>query len=453
MFRRVNRLMAITALVLSGTAAVAGTATAVPGPGTFTKITAPSQTFTYDWNGAPSAVNHLAVSGSTSLDVTTVDITCIYLLHDGPFVQSFAVGVPVTGGSFSTVGTLSYFPTTCRLRAIPTGIDPETDYLGSYSGPLMYTYGFVPTKDGTKTVGFQAFNELGSGAGGLEDAADCAVAVIATLIVPEVELRGPGSTQCAFALPAANITNTGTSTATAIRVDGKNAYLPGSVKSYLRDTLGLTLTQSSITTHFTRHTNGDITVTENSSLKRCAGDNTYPPTSGSCASLVDTGVTFKRVLDFVLGAHQVRIHDAYISSDGHAHTVTAQYQCTVATSPANASTDGTGAPGYIYPHHVTSFKRATFDKVVTSFGSGPASVLVRSDIYASSFDEQADTQALTWSRPPAKIQFAHASTAQFAMPYSFSVPANGAAHIAFAESEAPRTADAKTLAAKAVAAL
>ena len=336
---------------------------------------------------------------------------CIYLVQSGPFVQTFASSVPVSGGSFSTAATIPSIQTTCRLRAIPAGVDAENDYLGSFSGPIMYTSGYIPTKDGAKTVGFQAFNEFGTGVGLAQDATECGVATIATIIVPQVELRGPGTQQCAFALPSSNLTKTGTSTATAIRVDGKNAYLPNSVYGFLRNGQALTLTQSSITTTVSRNgTTGDMRVTETSRLKRCSGDNTFPPTLVSCPSLADTGVT--------------------------------------------VATGETGAPGYIYPGHAASFKTASFDKVVTGFGSHPtATVFVRSDIYASSDDNQADTQALTWSRPPAKIQFSHASTSLFAMPYSFNVPANGAAHVAFAESEAPRTADAKTLAAKAVAAL
>jgi hypothetical protein len=91
------------------------------------------------------------------------------------------------------------------------------------------------------------------------------------------------------------------------------------------------------------------------------------------------------------------------------------------------------------------------DKVVTGLGSGPASVLVRSDIFALSTDDQADTVAFTWSRPPSKIQFSHTSTSLFAMPYTFSVPAHGSASLRLAESEAALTADAKKLAAKAEA--
>ena len=96
MFGRISRLVAISALVLSATATVAGIANGVPAPGTFTKITTPGQTLTIKWTGADK---HITVSGRTSRDVTSVDIDCIYLLHAGPFIQHFATGVPVAGGA------------------------------------------------------------------------------------------------------------------------------------------------------------------------------------------------------------------------------------------------------------------------------------------------------------------------------------------------------------------
>lgn len=446
MFRRVHHVVAISALVLSGAAVFGGAATATPGPGTFTTITTPSHTFTYHFNSAPSATNTITVSGHTSSDVTSVDIDCIFLSSTGRNVQLLASAVTVTGNSFSTVAAIPDAIATCRLRAIPTGVDLTSDDIGSYSGPIMYMYTFATIKAAGQKIAFQTINEFGTGIGVLGEAAQCGVGLIATLILPEVELRGPGNTQCAFALTAANLTNTGTSTAPAIRVDGKNAYLPASVSSFLRGTQALTLTQSAVTLTFSRNsTTGNMTVTESAPLKRCNGDNTYPPTSASCSSLVGTGVTFKRTLAFIRGAHQVEIHDSFVSADGHSHTVTAQYQISVTMAD-------TGAPGYIYPGHGTTFHRATPDQVITGFGSHPtASVLVRSDIFASSVDEQADTQAYTWSRPPNKIQFAHGAVGTFAMPYTVSVPAHGAGQLAFAESEAPTTTEVKALAAKAVA--
>jgi hypothetical protein len=267
--------------------------------------------------------------------------------------------------------------------------------------------------------------------------------------MPEVQQRGPTAQMCYLGLHPFNVNGTDTPTASAIRVDGKNAYLPGAVFTYLRDPghAGLTLNQPSITASFTRNNQtGDMTVTESAQLWRCDGDNTFPPTAASCSSVVSTGVTFKQVLNIVRGAHQVLIHHSFTSNDSHAHTVTAQYQNLVAMPPY-------GAPGYIYPNHANSLQRASFDKVVTGFGTGAGTVLVRSDIFASSTDPQADTQALTWSRPPTKIQFDHQTLALFAMPYTFHVATTGAAKIGFAVSEAPTTAEAKALAAKAVAAL
>jgi hypothetical protein len=313
----------------------------------------------------------------------------------------------------------------------------------------MYSYTFGTVTDSGKAVAFAAADAFGSGVAAVADPTACAVVGLATVDMPDVQQRGPASPMCGFGLHPFNLTSTETPSASAIRVDGNNAYLPGGVSQYLRapGQLGLTLSQPSITASFSRNSRtGDMTIIESARLWRCAGDNTFPPTAESCPSLVDTGVTFRQVLDVTRGNHQVLIHHSYVSNDGHKHTVTAQYEMIVAKAPY-------GAPGYIFPEHASTFQRAAFDKVVTGFGTGSGTVFARSDIFASSTDPQADTQAFTWSRPPAKIQFDHEATSLFAMPYTFHMAAGGTAKIGFAVSESPSTADAKALAAKAVAAL
>lgn len=447
MLRNVVRLNAVTALVLLGTVAVVAPAQAAAAA--WTKITTPGHTFTYHFDSSPGAVNQLTVTGQTQPDMTSVDIDCMFVTETGFAATPLATGVPVQNGSFNTVATVPGALGICQLRALPTGLVLSAGvYLGAFSGPIMYSYTFG-TVGGATTTAFGATDAHGSGIVGIADASECAVIAMVTRLAPNAEQRGPGTPMCMLGLHPTNFTNTGTSTASAVRVDGKNAYLPGSVANYLRDPghLGLALTQPAITTTYSRNaTTGELKVTESERLMRCNGDNTFPPTSVSCSSLVNTGVTFKRAFDVVQGDHQVLIHDSYVSNDGHAHTVTSQYQSVVA--PANY-----GAPGFIYPHHSGSFQEATADQVVTGFGTGAATLFARSDLYASSSDAQADTQALTWTRPPAKIQFEHTSYFTFAMPYTFSVPAGGSAKIGFAVSEAPLTSDAKTLAAKAVAAL
>jgi hypothetical protein len=453
MLTSVARVVAAAVLILSGAVMGAGSASADQGTFAWTKITTPSKTFTYHFDSSEGAVNHLTVSGTAikEADVTSLNILCLHAQPGGVGLQAatLASDVPVTNGSFTVQASVPGAIGVCRLRALPTNLDPSVPYVGSFSGPIMYSYTFGKFKDGSKTVAFAALDAFGSGLAAVADPSACAVAGLATVSLPDVQQRGPASPMCAFGMHPFNLTDTGTPTASAVRVDGKNAYLPGAVSQYLRSPgqLGLTLTQPSITASYSRNSaTGDMTVTETARLWRCNGDNTFPPTAESCSSLVQTGVTFKQVLNVVRGNHQVLIHHSYISNDGHAHTVNVQYQNVVAIAPY-------GAAGYIYPKHSNSFSRAAFDKVVTGFGTGPGTVLVRSDIFASSTDAQADTQALTWSRPPAKIQFDHTTTFLFAMPYTFHVAAAGTAKIGFAVSEAPLTADAKKLAAKAVAAL
>ncbi|MDT5011786.1 MAG: hypothetical protein QOH57_3403, partial [Mycobacterium sp.] len=388
MVRRISCLVAVSVFVLSGALGISGPASA-QGPSNWTRITTPSKTFTYHVDSTGGAVNQLRVSGQAGgTSFTSVNIVCVVDTPSGGFGgPPLATDVPVTNGSFTVLAEVPQAIGICRLRAIPSNI-PDFGYLGAFSGPIMYSYSFGKVEDASATVSFAVATAFGSGIAALSDAAACPVAGMLTIDMPDVELRGPGTPMCALGLHPQNITASGTPTASAVRVDGKNAYLPGGVSGFLRDPafLGLTLSQPSITTSFTRNGNtGDVTVTESLRLMRCNGDNTIPPTAQTCSSLVGTGITFKQVLQLIRGNHQVLIHDSFVSTDGHAHTVTAQYQ-----SQISRARDG--EPGYVYPKHASSFRRAALDQVVTGLGAGPASVLVRSDFYASSTDVQADTQ-------------------------------------------------------------
>jgi hypothetical protein len=439
------RLSRALATVLLGVATLTGLAPAASaaGPGTWTKITTPGANLTYPYNASKSPANNtFTVSGQASADVSSVDIDCLLTNHQSLAVFHFATSVPVTAGSFTATAAYPNPTGNCRLRAVPTGVDPAVDYLGSYSGPILYTSAFGVAKDGGTPYTDLAIAEKGDGIIELEDAGACGIAYMATIDVPGMDLDGPGTAGCAFALLSANLTSTGTSTTSAVTVDGHNVYLPSVVNAYLRGTRAINVTQSALTTTVARN-NGDMLITESALLMKCSISDAYPPTSGSCPSLSSSGVRFTRVLNLFRGAHQVRIRDTYASTDGHQHAVHAQYRFTVATPD-------TGTPGFTFPGHGSTFHAATPNDVVSGLGSKAGTMFVRSDLYAGSADPFADTLGFTWSRAPSSVRFSAAPPDKFALPYVLTVPAGGKAHVGFADSEAPTTAGARSRAALAV---
>ncbi|HKC27238.1 MAG TPA: hypothetical protein VKB75_04425 [Jatrophihabitans sp.] len=442
MFARAFRITLVAVLTGGMMTALATSAGAV-GTGTFTKITAPSGSSTaFKFNGANPATNHLTVSGVTSLDVTSVDIVCTYNSVSGPTSQTLQGAVAVTSGAFSTVVPINNLLTTCRLRAVPTGVSPSADYIGAYTGPVLYMSGDVFNKAGSTIYGYTALTELGDGLAAALDAAQCGPALVVTVAQPGEELRGLPSEACGFALPATNITGTGTPNASAIKVDNHNAYLPYSVHNYLNGSQSLALAQPALATTFTRSANGAATVTESAPLKRCSVDDTFPPTTTSCPSLVNTGVTFRRVSDLLPLQHRIRVRDTFTSADGQAHSVKLQYEAQV--QPPDA-----GNVGYMFPGSA-QFKKSSFGQVVTGLGTKANTLFIRSDLHSLEGDPGDGTLGFTWSRAPQRVVFDHSAAEFFAMPYTLTVAAHGRADLGFGYCEQTATTDAKKSAQTAV---
>jgi hypothetical protein len=433
--RAVRALLVV--VVVASPLAVSGAASAV-GPGTFTKVTTPSGNIIHPVD--PNATNPLRVAGQASADVTTVNIACLLQTRGAVLnARTIASGLPVTNGSFDvTVNILTPVVGSCRLRAIPTGVSFSTDYLGSYTGPILYTNGIVPETAGGTEFAYAATADQGTGFARVVEAGTCGVAALFSVVTASMDVLGP-SLSCGAFLPARNLTSTGVSTASTVTVDGHSGYLPPHIGGFL-NRVGLSLAQTTLTTSFIRHPSGDVTVTESAPLVRCSGGDTYPPTQSSCPSLVSTGATFARTIDMFRGDHQVRFRDSFASADGLAHTVTAQYQTALADPPP------TGATGYVFPGAGGSYEPSTPDEVVVGLGTKAGTVLARSDLHSTEGDPDASTIGITWSRAPAKVQFDHSTSPFFAMPYSFRVPAGGKAYVGFAFSEGVTTAAVRTLA-------
>src|SRR5689334_24781559 len=201
-----RRLGSAVALVL-GVITLPALAAAAPGPGTYTAISTPAHNLVYHW--VDGGANHLHVAGTTSNDVTSVDLICIYLQPTGnPFVTTLAANVPVTSGSFGKMVTVPQLPANCRLRAVPTG-GPTTGYLGAYARPIMYMYGAQTTKDACTPYGFSGVGENSALIGILGDAGQCGTEAIAALPSPSLRLES-ALAACFESLGAGNVTSSGT---------------------------------------------------------------------------------------------------------------------------------------------------------------------------------------------------------------------------------------------------
>jgi hypothetical protein len=444
---RLRAIAAISVAAMAVPVAAAATTTSADsvGRGTFTTITSPSKDLTYQFKDG--ATNSIRVTGHTSLDVTLVDIDCITSAIDNtPEISLLASNVSVTDGRFTVNGVFaSQAPITCRLRAIPADVDVEAgDYIGSFTGPIIYPDSFGLTKDESGTpYSFTATAAEGGGFGLLTDAGACGAETLISVQLPAVQV-GPIDLACGFNLASFNVTASGTSNGSAIQVSGHSVYLPDAVHTLLVNQQHLGVKQSKLTVVRKVAKNGDVTITESAPLMRCSVSDFYPPTSTSCPKLISSGVSFKRVSTVLRGDHQVKVRDSYSSTDHRAHPVKVQYLSDPQVQTGNST--ATGQVGYTFPGHGNSFTPTDLGQSIKGLGSKIGTMAIRGDIYARSDDPDVDTITETWSRGPAKILYSVQLDDEFAMPYSFSVPARGSASLGFAMSERVATADVRKLA-------
>jgi hypothetical protein len=446
MRRYLARFLAVAALVGGSTVVATGVAASDPGPGTYTKITTPGATTFFRYNASPGApINHFTVSGTTSPDVTSVDIVCPLMSATGDVTpQTFAQNVPVSAGAFSAIAVFPNLIAQCRLRAIPVGVDPSDTYLGSYAGPVIYTEATGNVIDGGVIDDVLAVSEAPGGIVGAGDDSDC-IGVFADSLIDAVtgRVEGSGIQGCYLGLGASNATTSGTSTGSAVQVSGQNAYLPSGVATYLNDVLALGLTQPAVTSSTHVASNHDITVTESEPLVRCPQPKIYPPSTTSCAKLVSTGVTDKHVETLSGADASAQVRDSFVSTDGKAHSLDIEYGG--ARMPL-----GTGSTGYEFSGHGSTFVTEAKGPSVTGLGTKAGSMLIRSDIDAAPDDPAAETDVISWSRAPRAVQFSK-TVGSLGIRFALTVPAKGSVSLDLDLSANLTTASAESTAALALA--
>jgi hypothetical protein len=242
-----------------------------------------------------------------------------------------------------------------------------------------------------------------------------------------------GSDGCLYALGAPSA-GAGHS---SVRVDGHEAYTTGAALSY-----GLTPSRlASRSFHLLR--SGGVRWVETMPIARCASDAAFPPSAGSCATLVSSGVRIRQVSTYLPGGHQVRMRSTIGSVDGKRHTVRLDFENMV-----YGVTDGSA--GYRFPGH-RGFRASSPGQAVSRLGTASGTLLVRNDRFASADDPAVATRAMTWSRTPSAIRFSPGAPDTFAMSYRLSVPKNGTTQLGFTDSDAGPTGRAVALGTKAEA--
>jgi hypothetical protein len=172
-------------------------------------------------------------------------------------------------------------------------------------------------------------------------------------------------------------------------------------------------------------------------LDRCANDVAFPPSHGTCPTLVSTGVEIHQVSTYLPSGHQVRIRTEFRSTDGKRHSLRLDYLNHV-TGPAP------GEVGFRFPGQHGLHPSAA-GQTVTALGHGAGTLLVRSNRFSDEGDPAVATRAITWSRTPLRITFADDDATTFEMRFRLTVPRGGSARLGFTDSDSALTRQAARL--------
>jgi hypothetical protein len=395
---------------------------AASGPGTWTRITTPAGEKTLLSQSGHEG--QMTIKGTTSQDVANVNVYCLRGSGTSVDVTTVAPNVPVSSGAFVTTVPVptGVLEPRCRMRALPFGVSTQDPYLASYAGPTMNfdTWRYLSSQD---TVQLRA--STGTGTMVAAGIGICNASLLAT-VLPDASVQG-GSDGCMYALRDPGLGASHSS----VRVDGHQAYTTGAALSY-------GLTPSSLATRsFHLLPSGGLRWTEVMPVDRCASDAAFPPSVGSCPTLVSSGISIRQVSTYLPGGHQVRMRSQLRSVDGKRHALRLDYQNTVYGVAE-------GVVGYRFPGQ-GGFHAASEGQSVSRLGHGSGTMLVRNDRFATADDAAVATRAMTWSRTPTALRFSSTDPDTFALSYRLTVPKGGASFLGFADSDSPSTSRAAAL--------
>jgi hypothetical protein len=265
-----------------------------------------------------AAAQTFTISGTTtggSPASDKIDIRCYFAGTSVKVKGNVALN---SNGSFSvtTADLNNLLELTCQLKAVPTGTNPAD--LTPFSGPVV-------------GVGERESSKIGGGAnnGKAYDYALDAQQLTAAFDYASLGSCGLhngflydstyASTTVTFACNAGlgRADSRTTPTRSELQIDSANAYAP--TQAFFINSGGTGLPALTDTYTVDKAT-GSVVIRETDPIVKCSTA-TYPPTTGSCATFVSTGVTDDRTITQDHDGHISWITDVFKSTDGKAHAV------------------------------------------------------------------------------------------------------------------------------------
>jgi len=387
----------------------------------------------------------LTVTGQTNgVSGDHVDIVCYY--GSGPSQDAILASdlAVQTGGSFSTPTGASapllksIAGHACRLRAIPTGGEGADDGLPQFAGPQVAVSEVgIPSGlvDGNTShpYDFYVVATTFDGYAAWDSAGSCG---------PYAAPFDPSFGQGNFAIDCmgsllGDADLPGGADRSEVQVDGQNAYDAASAEALSIGTGDLngfpTLTANVVQDP----TDGVVSSQSTESWGVCANPVAYPPTSVTCPQFAPAGVQLQRDITTSDGGLVVTMTDTWSSTDGKAHSLDLLYDDYVGLKSSNAQR------GYELPGQ-NAFSAYGQGTTLPGPGTGPGSILVRTNLAAPDGDTSEAAAAITYSNPPTGFDFV--SNSEFEEHQALEVPAGGSVSLTYVYSTGYSVAQVEALA-------
>jgi hypothetical protein len=388
------------------------------------QITTPSNPsfFVADQDGSSQtfAISGTTTGGNPASD--RVDVRCYFA---GTSVKVKG-NVPLnSNGSFSVPAAdlNRVIELTCQLKAVPAGTTPVD--LTPFSGPVV-------------GVGDRETSKI---SGGANDGKPYDYSLDAQQLTAAFDYTSLGScgvhngflydatyanTTVTFACNAGLLgaDSPATPTRSELQIDGVNAYAPA--QAFFINSSGAGL-PSLTDTYTVDKVTGNVVIHETDPLVKCSSA-TYPPTAGSCATYVATGVSDDRTITQDHDGHITWVTDTLKSTDGKAHSVDLLWDNNQQFFGASGNSSQLE---YEFPGESSFSTHATGSTVSLPASSG--TILLRMHGAA---DGAAGTGqgAIVYDRPATAAKFTGVTTfgSKFTLHQAGNVPAGGSTRFRFA---------------------